>query len=393
MRIGLIGIGQAGGKITDKLLEYDAEVGSYFIQDCVAINTAKQDLNGLENVPDDKQILIGESVLKANGVGADNTKGRDIMQKEVNEVMSIVDNMPLHKIDAFLVVAALGGGTGSGGMPVLCKELRKRFTEPVFGLGVLPSESEGRIYTINAARTLEPCVEHTDNLLLFDNDAWSRGRGSIEDWYDQLNTRIAERFGNIFAAGEIGESDKTAESVVDASEIINTLECGGISTVGYAQSELDKDEVNPSLLRRLLLKGKSVDEGEATTRMRTLTKQSITGQLTIPANVESTQRALLIFSGPPQYLVRKGMEEGRALVESQTNCMEVRGGDYPRPNYPYVNATVLLSGVHDIPRIKELQEIAVEADDKIEELRQEKEAELDKLLKEEEAEEIDNLLD
>lgn len=392
MRIGLIGIGQAGGKISDRLLEYDINIGADFIRDALAVNTARQDLSGLEKIPEEKRMLVGESEFKGNGVGADNTKGRDIMEKEVNEVISRVDEMPFHEIDAFVVVASLGGGTGSGGIPVLSRELKNRYSEPVYGLGILPSSNEGDIYTINAARALDSVADSTDNLLLFDNDAWSRGRGSLEEWYSELNQKIALRFGSLFAAGEMDNSDEIAENVVDASEITNTLSCGGISAIGYSGNDLDPDKVNPGLLQRLL-SGVDIDEGKATTRMRSLTEQAVSGTQTVPVNIKSTERALVVFTGPPKFITRKGMEEGRSVVETKTESMEVRGGDYPRPDSTSISCTVLLSGVYDIPRVKEIQEIAVEADERIEQVRDERGEKFEELLRNEKAEEIDSLLE
>jgi cell division GTPase FtsZ len=392
MRIGLIGIGQAGGKITDRLLEYDLDEneGGHFIQGCVAINTARQDLSGLQMVPEENRLLVGESRVKGNGVGADNTKGRDIMEEEVGEVLQYVNEMPIHNIDAFVVVAALGGGTGSGGLPVLARELNRRFSEPVFGLGVLPAEDEGSIYSINAARSLEACVEETDNLMIFDNELWSKGK-SLEDSYRELNDKLASRFGTLFSAGEVEESTDSAQSVVDASEVINTLDCGGITSIGYAEAQLDEDKVNPGLIKRFM-GGSDVDENKATTRMRTLAEKSISGKLTLQANIESTERALILYSGPSKFLTRKGTEEGRSIIERRCDCMEVRGGDYPIDN-PSVTSTVVLSGLYDVPRVKELQRMAVEADKEIKEMREERENNMEKLLQEEAAEEIDSLLD
>lgn len=393
MRIALIGIGQGGGKVTDKLLEYDSKKGgSKFIQGCVAVNTARQDLKGLEYVPEDNRELIGESEVKGNGVGADNRRGRDIMQKEYSEVMKHLNDMPIHKIDAFLTVAALGGGTGSGGMPVIAEKIKERFEEPVYGLGILPSTEEGQIYSVNAARSLESCVNKTDNLMIFDNDEFNRGAKNLEAWYDELNTMLAERFGTLLSSGEVGEDDYAAESVVDASEVINTLECGGITSLGYASDELDPEDVNPGILSKIV-GDNEVDEGENVSRLKGLCQKSLSGRLTLKANIESTERALVIFSGPPKYLSRKGIEEGRSVIERRTNCMEVRGGDYPRPNFGKVTVTVVLSGLHDISRIRELQKIAVEADKKIQDVREQRDENLDELLQNEDAEEIDNLLD
>lgn len=394
MRIGLIGVGQAGGKITDTLLEYDLNLGSNFIKDCVAVNTARQDLNGLSNIPDDSEhrILIGESEVKGNGVGADNKKGRDVMRKDVDEVIDVVDKMPSHDLDAFVIVASLGGGTGSGGMPVLADEMKKMYSEPVYGLGILPSENEGQIYTVNAARSLQSCVDKTDNLMIFDNNAWSRGRGSLESWYDDLNREIASRFGTLFASGQIKDDSVVGESVVDASEIINTLDCGGITSIGQSKSRLDEDTVNPGLLTKLR-GGVEVDEAQATMQIKSLVEKSLAGQLTLPANIDSTERGLIIIAGPPSHMTRKGMEKGRSLVEEKTQSMEVRGGDYPLPKTPELSATVVLSGLHDIPRVRELQEVAIEADNKITKIRENREEKLENLLHNEDTDNIDNLLD
>ncbi len=60
--------------------------------------------------------------------------------------------------------------------------------------------------------------------------------------------------------------------------------------------------------------------------------------------------------------------------------MEVRGGDYPLPGESKVAASVMLSGVSKVPRIKELQRVAIEAQDNIEEIRQQSEANLRELV-------------
>ncbi len=41
--------------------------------------------------------------------------------------------------------------------------------------------------------------------------------------------------------------------------------------------------------------------------------------------------------------------------------MEIRGGDYPMSDRDEVGAIVLLSGVTDIPRVDQLQQVAIEA--------------------------------
>jgi hypothetical protein len=61
--------------------------------------------------------------------------------------------------------------------------------------------------------------------------------------------------------------------------------------------------------------------------------------------------------------------------------MEVRGGDYPLDGSDHVAAVTLLSGVTDVPRIKDLQGVAVETQDNIENIQQESEENLDQLVR------------
>ncbi|MFD1585818.1 tubulin/FtsZ family protein [Halorientalis brevis] len=391
MKLAMIGFGQAGGKIVDKFLEYDERTGSGIVRSAVAVNTAKADLLGLENVPEDNRVLIGQARVKGHGVGADNELGAEIAEEDIDEVQGAIDNIPVHEVDAFLIIAGLGGGTGSGGSPVLAKHLKRIYTEPVYGLGILPGGDEGGIYTLNAARSFQTFVREVDNLLVFDNDAWRKSGESVEGGYDAINDEIVKRFGILFGAGEVNQGGTVAESVVDSSEIINTLAGGGVSTVGYAAEEVEQEN-DGGLLSRF--KGGDDDDGmdsaNTTNRITSLVRKAALGRLTLPCEIEGSERALLVMSGPPQHLNRKGIERGRKWLEEQTGSMEVRGGDYPVPDSGYVASVILLSGVHNVPRIKELQQVAIEAQDNIDEIRDESKANLEELV-EDEDDELDPL--
>ena len=391
MKLAMIGFGQAGGKIVDKFLEYDERTGSGIVRSAVAVNTAKADLMGLERVPEKNRVLIGQARVKGHGVGADNELGAEIAEEDIDEIQGAIDNIPVHEVDAFLIIAGRGGGTGSGGSPVLAKHLKRIYTEPVYGLGVLPGGDEGGIYTLNAARSFQTFVREVDNLLVFDNDAWRKSGESVEGGYSAINDEIVKRFGILFGAGEVDQGGAVAESVVDSSEIINTLAGGGVSTVGYAAEEVEKGQ-DGGLLSRF--KGDDSDDGmdtaNTTNRITSLVRKAALGRLTLPCEIDGAERALLVMSGPPKHLNRKGIERGRKWLEEQTGSMEVRGGDYPVPESGYVAGVILLSGVHDVPRIKELQQVAIEAQENIDEIRQESKANLEELV-EDEDDELDPL--
>jgi cell division GTPase FtsZ len=388
MKLAMIGFGQAGGKIVDKFLEYDEMTGSGIVRSAVAINTAKADLMGLERVPQSNRVLIGQSRVKGHGVGADNELGAEIAEEDIDEVQNAIDQVPVHEVDAFLVVAGMGGGTGSGGAPVIAKHLKRIYTEPVYGLGVLPGGDEGGIYTLNAARSFQTFVREVDNLLVFDNDAWRQSGESMEGGYEEINDEIVKRFGILFGAGEVGQGDEIAESVVDSSEIINTLSGGGVSTVGYAREEVHDDDDDDGLLSRFTggNSGDDIDAAHTTNRITSLVRKAALGRLTLPCEIEGAERALLVMSGPPRHLNRKGIERGRKWLEEQTGSMEVRGGDYPVPNSNFVAGVILLAGVTNVPRIKELQQVAIEAQDNIEEIKQESEDNLEDLVEDDEDE-------
>ncbi len=390
MRLALIGFGQAGGKIADHFVEFDGQRQLGIVEDVLAVNSAKADLRGIEHIPQERRILIGADKVKGNGVGADNEKGREIAEADIGELMTATNDIRAHRIDAFLIVAGLGGGTGSGGAPVLAREIRRRYEEPVYGLGVLPAENEGGIYSMNAGRSLKTFVDEVDNLFLFDNDQWRESGESVAEGYDTINHEIVKRFSMLFAAGVPDNSDQVAESVVDASEIINTLRSGGISTIGYASEEVERKK--EGLLSRFSGKGGNeldTSSSDDTNRITSLTRKATLGRLTLKADITTTTRGLVVVGGPPEKLNRKGIEKSRRWVEDECGTMEVRGGDYPL-NEDRVAVCVLLAGVTDSQRIKQMQKLGIEAKHNIEELRENSEDRLSDLVKDDE-DELDSL--
>jgi len=381
MKLAMIGFGQAGGKVVDKFLEYDKRTGSEIVRAAAAVNTAKADLMGLEHIRTDQRVLIGQSRVKGHGVGADNELGAEIAEEDIDEVQGTIDSIPVHEVDAFLIIAGLGGGTGSGGAPVLAKHLKRIYTEPVYGLGILPGSDEGGIYTLNAARSFQTFVREVDNLMVFDNDAWRKTGESMQGGYDEINEEIVRRFGILFGAGEVSQGQEVAESVVDSSEIINTLAGGGVSTVGYAEEEVDEPNAG-GLLSRLRADDSTdeLDSAHTTNRITSLVRKAALGRLTLPCEVDGTERALLVLAGPPKYLNRKGIERGRKWLEEQTGSMEVRGGDYPYSGSGFVASVILLAGITNVPRIKELQQVAIEAQENLNEIREESDENLDDLV-------------
>jgi cell division GTPase FtsZ len=373
MKIFVIGYGQAGGRVADTFVEYAKKTGQNFVVRALAVNTARSDLMGLKNIPMEDRLLVGEALAKGHGIGADNELGAKVATDEIYTVQEAIDRRGSHQIDAFLIVAGLGGGTGSGGAPVLARRLKKLYEEPVYGLGILPARDEGSLYSLNAARSLMTFVNEVDNLFLFDNDAWKKSGESVKEAFLDINDEIVRRFGILFGAGEANE---VGQMVVDAAEVINTLKGGGISTIGYAAEEIENDGV----IKKFFGKKAPLENLDTVTRITSLVRRAVTGRLTIPCDVSTAERALIVAAGPSKELSRKGLEKSKVRIEETIRGTEVRGGDFPVVKGKYVSTIVLFSGVSEVPRIKELQEIGAEAQEKIKEVISEKDKEYQKLM-------------
>ncbi len=337
MKVVLIGVGQAGGKVTQAIVEFDHEMGFGAVQDAFAVNTAASDLQSL----DIDSMLIGQDRVKGHGVGGDNELGAEVMQAEATEVMDQLAGRVTSEIEAVMIVAGLGGGTGSGGAPALAKELRRIHDIPVYVLGILPGRDEGSIYQANAGRSLKTVVRESDAAILIDNDAWRESGESVEEGFASINEQISQRVGLLLASGET--VDGVAESVVDSSEIINTLRDGGVASLGYATAEA------------------SEDAGENVNVITSLARSALLTSMSLPDAVEA-EAALVVVAGAPDRISRKGVERARKWVEEETGSLQVRGGDFPLDT-DRLGALVLLGGVERSRRLEQFMQRAKEARD------------------------------
>ncbi|WP_254767236.1 tubulin/FtsZ family protein [Salinilacihabitans rarus] len=336
MKVALIGVGQAGGKVTERLARFDAEMGFDAVQGALAINSAEADLRSIEFVD---TLLIGQDRVNGHGVGADNELGTEVAQADIDEILDALDGHVTSRAEAIFVVAGLGGGTGSGGAPVVVHNLQRVYDVPVYALGILPGRNEGALYQANAGRSLKTVVREADATLLIDNDAWHEQGESVEGAFERINEKIARRVGLLFAAGEAVEG--VAESVVDSSEVINTLRGGGVAALGYASAVA------------------SEDGGENIRTTTTVARNALFTGTSLP-EATTAEAALLVIAGDPEVIPRKGVERARRWLEDETESMQVRGGDFPLES-DRLAALVLLGGAERSERIEEFMQRAREA--------------------------------
>lgn len=341
MKVVLIGVGQAGGKVTEELARFDADMGFGAVQGAFAVNTAEADLQNLEI----DTMLIGRDRVKGHGVGGDNELGAEIMTQEATEVMDALDGRVTTEAEAVVIVAGLGGGTGSGGAPALAKELKRVHEMPVYVIGILPGRDEGAIYQANAGRSLKTVARESDAAILIDNDAWRQSDETVAEGFEHINKEISQRVGLLLASGEAVEG--VGESVVDSSEIINTLSGGGIASLGYASAEA------------------APDAEENLNTITSLTRKALLTGMSLP-NAVKAEAGLLVVAGEPERISRKGVERARSWVEDETGSLEVRGGDFPLDS-DRIATLVLLGGVERSQRVQEFLDRAREAQTQTEE--------------------------
>jgi len=388
MKLALFGVGNAGTRLLDQLILAEDETGRNFTDGHVlAFNTAPAAFEAATAIPEDRQVLIGDTHPEVThelvsfdpdddttaepdtptdadsaGVDGDPNLGATVASDELPEIRRSLDLVDDTEVDAAVVIAGLGGGTGAGASSVLLEELQSVYEIPIYVLGVLPAASESDRRALTAARAVRTLVPLADAVLPVDNEAWRRNIDPLDDQYETINEDIATRFVSLFAAGE-ADPASVSEMRIDPADVRRTLGVGGLATIGYATVDLDTE--NRGFLYRLKRLLGLVDEEPSgptdAATIKQLVGRALGSKLTLPCEITSADRVLLILSGPPSAISRKGFETGRYLLEDETGTVEVLAGDEPVPDADTITATVLLSNVTDVPRLSTIQERAVDA--------------------------------
>ncbi|MCS7189864.1 MAG: cell division protein FtsZ, partial [Bacteroidia bacterium] len=128
----------------------------------VVCNTDSQVL-GINPVP--RRLLIGQKLTGGLGCGADPERGRQAAQESIEEIRELFQP-PLRMV---FLTAGLGGGTGTGGLPIIaevCQDLGLLTVAVV----TLPFNFEGEPRKRNALRGLAELEAHVDALVVVHNN-------------------------------------------------------------------------------------------------------------------------------------------------------------------------------------------------------------------------------
>jgi cell division GTPase FtsZ len=363
MKLALVGVGGTGSRLVDAIR--GVEVGGdrqLCYGHLLTVDISRTVNDEFDHVPPGSHVTIGDTHREIEtGVDGDQDLAVEIVRTDFPEIHRSLDAIPMRKLDGVLVVASLGGGTGSGAGAVLVERLQELYDKPVYVLGVLPEAAAGDRAALNAARSLRSIVPAADSVVLFDNDRWV-DTDADTDGYERANRELAARVVALFAR-EDADPGSIGANTMDASDVIRTLAPGGVASIGYAETDLDDGGGFLSWLFSLLSGGDDgSDDRTDAVKIQSLVRQALNARLTLPCTASSAERVLVVLSGPPEELSRRGFESARQWLEEETETVEVLAGDDPRSGSSTVSAAVLLSNVTEVPRIDAIQRRAVEYD-------------------------------
>ncbi len=155
-KICVVGVGGAGGNALNRMIEEKLS-GVEF----VAINTDAQVLKS--NLADTK-IRVGEKLTKGLGAGANPDVGRRATEEDRDTILEALDGS-----DMVFITAGMGGGTGTGGAPVIA-EIAREIGALSVAIVTRPFRFEGKKRITRADEGLEELKQKVDTLITIPNE-------------------------------------------------------------------------------------------------------------------------------------------------------------------------------------------------------------------------------
>jgi cell division protein FtsZ len=155
-QIKVVGCGGAGNNTITRLMEVGI-VGA----ETIAVNTDAQDLLYTDA---DIKILIGKEITGGLGAGANPMLGMEAARETKDEIKK-----SLRGSDMVFLTCGLGGGTGTGSIPVVA-DIAKKMGALTVAIVTLPFTMEGKQRMDNAKEGLKNLEAAVDTLIVIPND-------------------------------------------------------------------------------------------------------------------------------------------------------------------------------------------------------------------------------
>ncbi len=154
--IKVVGIGGGGVNAVNRMIEVGLK-GVEF----VAVNT---DAQALLMSDADVKLDVGRDLTRGLGAGADPEVGKKAAEDHAEEIEEV-----LRGADMVFVTAGEGGGTGTGGAPVVAK-IARSLGALTIGVVTRPFTFEGRRRGVQADAGIEALRKEVDTLIVIPND-------------------------------------------------------------------------------------------------------------------------------------------------------------------------------------------------------------------------------
>jgi cell division protein FtsZ len=154
-KIRVVGVGGGGGNAINSMISKGLHGVDFF-----AINT---DLQALERNEAANKIQIGKNLTRGLGAGADPSVGQRAVEEDREEIARALAGS-----DMVFVTAGMGGGTGTGGAPVVAN-IGRSVGALVVGIVTRPFHCEGKKRLGQAESGIEELKRHVDTLIVIPN--------------------------------------------------------------------------------------------------------------------------------------------------------------------------------------------------------------------------------
>ena len=224
LKIKVIGIGGGGNNAVISMLDSNIKNVEYIL-----VNTEQGILNRIGNTGKCKVLQIGKELTRGLGAGANPEIGEKAAIENIDDIGAILDDT-----DLVFVTAGLGGGTGTGAIPVIAEEAKKRGILTV-GVVTKPFAFEGKLRSVRATVGLEKLKPNVDALIVISNDRLmenTEAQVSILNAFkltdDVLRQAIQSITDLINTVGEIN---------VDFADVKTVLSYEGYAYMGIGEAE------------------------------------------------------------------------------------------------------------------------------------------------------------
>ena len=216
----VIGVGGGGGNAVNHMFSQQIDGVNFVI-----CNT---DAQALANSGIPNRIQLGPHLTQGLGAGANPDIGRQATEESLEEIKRILE---VNTKMAF-ITAGMGGGTGTGGAPIIAK-ICKDLGILTVGIVTTPFAYEGKKRQQQAEEGIKILKGYVDTLLVISND-------KLRHQFGNLKMREAfEKADNVLATAAKCITDvinSTGQINVDFADVCTVMRNGGVAILGNAEA-------------------------------------------------------------------------------------------------------------------------------------------------------------